>query len=62
MKDKSVPSTSGKAQALSKNPNEHTPLNDAPEGPYATELGCSGAGGMHGSTSVKGKNGTFHFK
>jgi hypothetical protein len=63
MKDKSAPSTSGQAKALSKNPNEHPPLNDEPDGPYAVELGSSGHGGMHGATAVKGKHGgTFHFK
>lgn len=50
--------------AAGRNPNkgDHEP-NNSPDGPYGPLMNYDGHGGMHGDTTVKGKNGaTFNFK
>lgn len=56
-------SAPGVAAAQSRNPNKHSAVNDAPDGPYSHMLGHTDDGGMHGDVTASGKNGEkFHFK
>ena len=52
----------GLAPTMTKNPNEHPPVNDTPEGPHAHQLGYTGDGGMYGGEKVSSKGQTFYFK
>lgn len=55
-------SNAGVKAALGRNPNKHSEVNDAPEGPNSHCMGYSGDSGMKGDTSVKHRGATFNFK
>ena len=56
-------SEAGVHAAMGRNPNKHSKVNDAPEGPHSHCLGYKGDAGMKGNTSASGKNGeSFNFK
>lgn len=59
---KSKGSDAGVKAACMRNPNKHSSLNDAPEGPGAHMLGYTGDSGVQGDDSVKHRSGTYHFK
>ncbi len=48
--------------AKTRNPNKHTEVNGAPDGPRSHCMGYDGDGGMHGETSVKHRGATYNFK
>lgn len=55
----------GAAAALARNPNEMTNLNDSPEGPFSSQLGFKGDGGIQGNAnggSAENGGPNFHFK
>ncbi len=59
---KAKDSKSGVTASMTRNPNKHVDLNDAPDGPYSHSLGQTGDSGVHGGAETKHRGATYFFK